>query len=341
MNGLQEKSPGRSIAIWTKNVPNKKPTATLHVNFWQLDKKGCDTPSRDFFDLGVLIKLPQGVNELFLYIPAALDENNLEDLAKRFKDSDIVTGIFNEPINCLNTSHGNNIIPLIRQTDSSVYTNVYEFTVTNNRINKDELNIEPRDDGGTVIHITSKVFERVRRSNLESLYFRLRIKLPPKIQTPFAKKFYPKDRVFLSGFERIQYVDFRYNELRNLPQEINRELTDPKNSYLHIQRIDFLLVVAATVELRNGHKPFNKSRLLEKELWSKYIDRELGPSDEMVIFHWKEPKETKEEKEPIRDFNAFIKMHNRIGGKSAMLCFVASAIFIGALGNWLCALFVN
>ena len=318
---------GRSIAIWSKGALNNQSDVSLHINFWQFDKSN-NIPN--FFDIGLRFESIEDQDDLFVFIPVELDKNDIKDLSSLLGESKIATGIFNESLSAKNED---NVVTIFTSSDE-IYIKVYKFISDRNGFDEKEIDIELLKDIGTIITIKKKVFERSKANtkSLEKLYFRLRINLPVTKSHCFVKKIKQKDWFLLSGFWEISFMDFRYNEIRNLPKTISRKISDTENSLLKVKRIDFLLVSDISADLAGGHKPFHKSRILEPDIWSDYIKDNIKIKNAMVIYHWKEIAGRKG-KEFIEDFNAFVKMRHFWCSREMVLSFVAVTLVLGALGG--------
>ncbi|MBF0429186.1 MAG: hypothetical protein HQL94_09710, partial [Magnetococcales bacterium] len=220
---------------------------------------------------------------------------HLKDLAQML-DDDTVVGIFNEELSREEDGQ-KRYIDLWRRSEDErcLFARVW-------RIGRDEWEMqnETGDDHGTII-IKRIAIERARDglTNDSKIYFRFRVMLPQGEENPFIKTIKPKDRSFLSGFDRLECIDFRLNESRNLPQKISRLLGDSNFSCFNMQQIHFLLAIDVSADYISGHSHFHKCRMLENGLWNKYTGSEL--SSHMVIYHWK----VSHSDGPIRDFNAF------------------------------------
>jgi|GEM_PF-2648928 len=314
------------MAVWYQQRPQQASDAkvTLHFNLWHY--KPTKAKIKSFLDIGLLLSDYAAVENIFLYIPTKCGP--IEDLAPKF-DEKIVVGVFNEE---LYREDGNQYkyIDLSRIIDGqrTSYARIW-------RLETDEMETEILDDPiGTIIKIKRISIDRaINNINSESqIYFRLRLYLSHIVDNPFIKTITPWDGRLLSGFDRLECVDFRLNELRNLPQPVTRKLRDRGNTVFHIEQIHFLLATDVRAEFVSGHQQFHKSRMLESGMWDEYVG-DILPSH-MVIYHWKVPLQEAHDTS-IRDFNAFLKFRIRESNTWTVVRFIFFAALIGALGSYI------
>ncbi|NCO04299.1 MAG: hypothetical protein GW903_08925 [Alphaproteobacteria bacterium] len=332
---------GRGLAIWYKKQgdPNADPNAKLHVNYWHFPRasffrKKLDFlpfiskfPDKDYLDIGIWLTNPNLVNDLNIYIPYKLNEDDIFDLGSLFKNDEIAVGVFNEK---LKPSISNLHVDLIKEHTEDFFTRVFQFAQINNRFDAKEISIANKGNG-TVITICSNALKRGLRGYKKEnpLYFRLRLKLPRTV--PFLKERHPVDRFFQSGFDALEYIDFRVNQKRSMPDDIEREMYDDGNSPLKLQRVDFLLVTDIAADIVGDSTNFHKNRVLEKELWGEYISCVRVIEKGMVIYHNRKKASDgeKSSNRPFEDYSAFVKMKVRIVGMKTVFIFAIIALVIG------------
>lgn len=331
----------------------------LHFNYWRTAnykiKRGQDNQpiSQDFLDIGVMLDKIPNLESVNVYLPVEVQQDAISDLSGLFIHKSIATGVFNERL-APEQDHGSRNITL-KDQEGKKYCVVYNFTSLKSAPTQpdvSELNRVEKCDG-TILTITSHALQKAQKSLDEKgqSYFRLRIDLPSGSDA-FVKTIKPIDRFFLSGFEAVEYIDFRLNEARNLPNLIEEQMNNEQElGRIGIYRVDFLLVAGMDADLILGHKNFNKSRLLETELWSSYVGNGTDAilKDDLVIYHWKEVGKAlgkveendrskggdvdkrAEKFQYIADFNAFAKLRIRRSTWRLVVSYLAVSIVMGLM----------
>jgi hypothetical protein len=340
-NGVaQQCGGGQSMAVWYANEAGthenissgEEPKATLHFNLWHFKPE--KERQKTFLDIGLLLHDAEKVGDIFFYIPtknSGTFNESVTDLAPKFKNIDTVTGVFNEPLSC--EVREDKFIHLNKGTDSK--ENVLFARMK--PLDDDEWERvcdQSTGDLGTIIKIKKMAIDRVL-NELPSgacIYFRFRFKFFKSSKNPFIQTIKPGDFHLLSGFERLDCVDFRLNELRNLPSSISSRLRDSASKRFGIQEINFLLATDAKADYVSGHRQFHKCRMLERGLWREYVEGNLPAH--MVIYHWKVPHGQGSDV-PFREFNAFLKFRVREANWKTILRFVIIAGVVGAIGSYI------
>lgn len=316
-----------SMAVWftTEKGAVGEPSAEIHLNYWRVPKTSART-AQDFLEVGVLISEPDTVNQIYVYLPSAWGLGNITDCGPLFKDVDIANGIFNRPLRC--TDGRMNYVDLSEGDEP--FCRVHKFATNGNTISDDQLRLQPAD-GGTILSISSEALNSVRNQLPAKgrIYFRLRalIKSAPN---PFLKVISPQDRLLQSGFEEIEYVDVRVNEPRTLPLSIEERMrSDGAGPKVRIEVLAFLAAVPVLSELIVSSLGTHKMRVLEDDIWPRYVGFELPRG--MMVYHWKEVP--KKGAESIEDFSVFIKLQTRRTGLSIVWQYLLLALVFGVCGN--------
>lgn len=237
---------------------------------------------------------------------------------------EIAQGIFNEAL----TSNSAVAPPRVELLKNSVpFCRVHLFPTANSRIDQNQLVLRPEADG-TLITVTRQAINEMCHELPDGCpaYIRLRAFLPVGDSRPFVEVTSPHDRFFQSGFEEIECVDFRLNEARTLPQQIESLMRTPHGEHaVTLKRIAFLTAIPVTAELTGTSIPTHKNRVLEREIWETYVGCVLPTG--MMVYHWR--KETA----PIGDFSAFVKLRIRRSNFRILLTYLLIAFGFGVLGN--------
>ncbi len=312
------------------------PRVELHFNYWrQIRTKGGQ--SEDYLDIGLMIVNAKALSCASIYLPVKLESSNVTDLSSMFKESSIATGIFNTHLTAANASNSA-WVDLTESASNSFFARVYRFAAGENGLEKGELALE-ECNGGTLLKITSAAIERGCEDlkDDQRLYCRLRVVLPSTEGNGFVNVITPPDRHLLSSSDNIEYIDFRLNQARNLPDNIQRLMATASRGHVlpQITRVDFLLVVGVAADHVGGHE-IHKHRLLETELWKKYLAHgdKVDLQDGMVIYHWRDKIDSPDDKNrSVGDFNAFVKFRIRRSDPWSVKRYLLVAFSIGAVGS--------
>jgi hypothetical protein len=329
--------PTQSMATWFSPKKSVSTKIDLHFNLWRL--KDHDRASRDFLDIGVMITAPTGLDEIHFYLPFEIAKSDVVDLGSKFTESELATSIFNEKLAAKNSSAA--VVQLTRESDSTTYCYVYKLpsvSSTSAYIDNSVMAVEKRFEG-TEIVITNNALSAACSAieDDERLYIRFRVFVP---DDAFVNSSIPQDRFFLSGFDVVECLDLRLNETRNLPPGLRPAMVAARrDSAVVISRLDFLLAVRVTADFVGGYRDFHKCRLLESGAWNDYADDAEIPNG-MVVYHWREIAgggSSTDTKSTIEDFNAFVKLRQRVSGRPTIRAYLAAAVaigvFVGLIGN--------
>lgn len=147
-------------------------------------------------------------------------------------------------------------------------------------------------------------------------------------ENPFVEDIPVYDRFLLSGYDQIEYLDFRLNEARTLPTEVERRISsDQPLGTTRIKLVAFLTAVPVSSELSVANTEFHKMRLLEYAIWSAYAP---GLPRGMVVYHW---KKSAPPSRSVDSFSAFVKLQTRHSGSETLLKYLLFAFAFGIFGN--------
>lgn len=318
-----------SVAVWCVHRDGANgATAEIHCNYWRVagdaEFKGRNGRVRDFIELGIWLSQPTLVDKVTLFLPLSLSAHAIEDCGPYFANVDLAQGIFNEPLTSA-SRRGPQCIEMIK--DEAPYCRVHIFMKENGGLDPRHLALSQNSDG-TLLTITRQAIDEVC-TNLAAAspaYFRLRMYIEEK--DPFIRTITPRDRLFHSGFEEVEYVDLRLNEARTLPNRVESlMLADGVGKApVIINKVAFLTAVPVLAEVTLSSRLLHKSRLLEHNFWNEYVPS--GIPDGMMVYHWRE-----QEKAGIKDFSAFVKMQTRRTSRQILKNYLLIAFLFGVLGN--------
>lgn len=321
------------MAIWcVANGDVAKTSMETHFNFWRIagdkDFKGRpEHPPRDFLEIGLLIKNPAPIQKINVYLPVDIERQSIKDAGVQLGKTSVAQGIFNEKLKCVVTPAPARIE---LKNGDQLFCRVHKFIEENGDLDTTHLSSEKYSDG-TLLSIEKAAIESVSHEikDDESVYFRLRVYLPTGKSSPFIHVITPLDRKFQSGFEEIEYIDFRFNELRTLPEKVENKIrADENQGKIRISLVAFLTAFPVHSELSSSSVQWHKNRLLEHDPWNAYVPS--GIPGGMVVYHW---KKNGEDGKGVVDFSSFVKLHTRRSGRKILLTYLLVAFLFGLLGN--------
>jgi hypothetical protein len=329
-----------SIALWCVPQANSAPIEIeAHFNYWRLSgdktfarRRAIQAPVRDFVEIGVLIDDIKQIDSICFYLPTTVMREQIVDCAPYLAQAEFAQGIFNEVITVTAPAPGGPQCVVLHDQANAIFTRVHCFAPGPSGLDARELMLAVQN-GGTVLTITPAAILGAcgHTTPPAKTYFRLRVYLDDgEPRNPFVKVIRPVDEKFQSGYDEIEYIDFRMNEARTLPPAIEQRMRADrlKGGDVVFRLVAFLTAVPVHSELSVSNTPSHKMRLLEN-VWNGYAPSEIP--DGMVVYHWKKLPETQK---PITDFSAFVKLQTRRTSRKILWTYVLIAFGIGLLGNW-------
>ncbi|TGX54787.1 hypothetical protein E5A73_04855 [Sphingomonas gei] len=273
------------------------------------------------------------IDRICIYFPAEVDRASIEDCAPFLAKGEFAQGIFNEVLATTAPVPGGARCVVLLDQNSSIFCRVHQFGINGGVIDPSELDVSPQH-GGTVLSITRAAVDEACLNTTPAVrsYFRLRFHLNRgSDQNPFVKVVPTPDRLLQSGFDEIEYLDFRVNEARTLPMPIELRMKTDRaaGGAVLLKLVAFLTAVPVHSELTVSNTPSHKMRLLEHRLWNSYA---AGIPDGMVVYHWKREHDPNR---PIADFSAFVKLETRRSSRKILAKYLVIAFLIGLLGNFI------
>lgn len=316
----------KTIAFWCEKTNDGiDTTAEFHVNLWHFSNK----KRSDFLEIGVLVDDPALLSSIKIFVPFMVGYDQISDLGNEFLEPNLAQGIFNEPLSSAITENKRSV----ELSDAAgPYCGVHIFSTDNHRINSKELVLEIVD-GGTLLEVTMLALESLaNQSGTKSRpgYIRLRLRPNTAGSRPFVTYITPKDRVLVSGFEAIEYIDCRLNEARTLPTAVAAAANAARDGVAKTRRVVFLAVVPVVSAVTSSHAEWHKSRLLENEIWEQYVPE--GLDDGMVVYHWRKIFGDDDIK-LLQGFSAFVKMQTRKADTKIITLYLCLALLLGGIGS--------
>jgi len=312
------KNNDNSVALWAVNKdPEQETKVDLHVNFWNFKQK-LGQADVAYLETGLMISNWGNIKNITLSLPIKLSQKDVIDLGGKFKDADVATAIFNERISATQD-------PVEQFMDLKIgetCTRVCFFENMQNLLCISEERTE-------ISILESHISERTRNLNVESkLYVRFRFILKNENIKSFLNNIKPHDRFLLTGYDYIEYFDFRLNRIRNLPDPIRKNVI---SSNLNLLSINFFIICCLENEIMTGYKNFDKCRMLEESIWHKYFEKDLEVSrlnaSRTVVYQWKESNKN--------DFSAFVKFKRRKSGFETIVSYLIFILAVSILASFL------
>ncbi len=270
--------------------------STVYLNEW-INPKG-----KSYVDIGVRIYGAKEANELNIYVPFKITENEITDLSVELEDRDILRGLFNT----------NGII----DAEKNEYTSELKYdgrTVSLINLSKEILKVK-HIAGGTVITAELHKIQQYITSDEAYVIFRIPHRTLDEI---FATQMDVRGSIerlkeLISSPTVTQKYGYsiRINEARLLPAEINQI------EVLHQQRIrKALITISVDDEYELNDSNCYRIRRMEEDLYMKYAPPGYDCSD-VITYQWVEERD----KNMKAHFNFYFDIvHSKISQKSVLL----------------------
>ncbi len=321
----------KSVAVWCLSREGERSSdIEVHFNYWRLrnSKPGTDGQTRrDFLEVGLQVYRPSSIEEAHIYLPFRTDPP--VDLGPHFSNPSIAQGIFNQPLD-VSQPQGGKWIDLTLTKPGRQAIRVYCFDTDDI---ENDVGIAERS-GGTILTIGREIFEQFPAAGDMHAYFRFRVYMPESSGNPLVRVIKPPDRLWVTGFDAIEFVDFRYNDARTLPDSVERLMRKHTDRpAVRTRVIAFLTAVPLQSEMTVSHAEVHKIRRLENTVWDSHVSG--GIPDDMIVYHW---KDVATKSRPLSDFSAFVKLRHRRSGWKVVLPYATLGLLIGIFGNLLAQL---
>lgn len=331
-----------SVALWCQNNSERRESQfEAHFNYWRIVgdrafRGSADVIPRDFLEAGILLDSPSSVDHVSLFIPLKSSAIEIEDCSPYFRHAAIAEGVFNQPL------IANPVVPILpcvelRRPSGEPFASVFSFVMGHSGRGGTQLVWEEAGEG-TIITIPRAALTRVTTCLCKdsAAYFRLRIYLPK--ENPFIKPVPVPDWWLHSSYDEIEYVDFRFNEARTLPDCIQQRMQlEWHSDEAPLSLVAFLTAIPGKSQLSTLNAASYKMRLLERPTWNAYVPG--GIPEGMMVYHWKKVKADPPEKDwevvAINDLTTFVRLETRHSLVINRLLFLALALMIGILGSLL------
>lgn len=346
---FQDKEKGGNEATLSSDVPSPitdEVNADIHFNFWRVPKPpiwkilftkkfwvSCwrldylwRVKDRNFhraLDIGIKIDKIDGIENICFFIPdITITNDDIEDLGASITGNILLlNAVFNENVNLKKDFAKNYATVTIVAKDKAVPVEDFTVAIFND---KEYYSLEEKY-GGKILKIHTK-------GHSGRFYLRFRLKKESLFYPIHLVK--PNDSIFQSALTLDEIIDFRFNEVRGLPEKLFADISNNSNKdkYFNIKKIHFLYICSSKEEFVLGHQDFTSCRLLENDIWESYVDGLDIGGEKFVAYHWKEKAENGGN---VESFNAFIKTRFQHSNWSVILKYLIFIMIIGLFTNWL------
>lgn len=294
-----------SMAFWYEKrdyITDKKPSAVMNFNLWTQCKAGGET----FLDIGFLVEDIKEARKLYFYVP--FGGGKIEDLSKTVSNSKLISAIFNEKYS-VTDSEEMRYFKEVKDSDGKIAFVIYSWDTCSDSAVKLTTCTGP----GTVVEIDSdKIVDQIGNisinknfSDTDKFYFRFRVPVPSSgKEDTIISKYSPPNSFLQSTWSTTYIIDFRFNDLRSLSEEISVKTITQRTAFVHITKLHFLLMTKAHVDVETG-APNSTLRELEENTWDEYVGKKFETKD-IVAYHCSEKR--KEDEKPILQWEFFAKL---------------------------------
>jgi len=336
----------KSLAFWLEGNKSKKTNIELHFNFWSLNDS--EKHGINYLDVGVKFLGAKTADYIKIYFPFPVpEEKYVSALGAVICDRNppLIPAIFNTNVKSVHPGPERADIIFQSEQDSKLRFHwQIELGGLGEGVSLED--VADANDSGTVISFPMRLFrdstvdfpDDEERPN----YFRFRIKISNDDKNTLSQTYRSKDAKVLSRLESTEVVDFRVNEIRNLPPKIRSRLENDSC----ITAVHFFLIRETHSEHKLSHTEFKRCRVLEKSLWDPYLrvdsKSNLAIPEQMLIYHWKESVDNEAGSEVLKyldNFSAFAKFSKTTVSVMTLVGFILTivvlGVFSGVIGNFM------
>ncbi|SEJ95953.1 hypothetical protein SAMN05660742_12912 [Propionispira arboris] len=340
----------RSFAVWyTSKHGVRCKKADVHINLWN----NKETYS---FDFGLMIDDISEITTLHLYCPFQVSIHDIKDLGEVISHNNVlVNAIFNESylVASGNPKRGRVYSESSSLSDFIIYaledTEITSRPCKRNAYNNGLLKSHPISFG-TILDINVENIEQVEAGEpvesvsqekpIKRYYFRLRISVcKDKLDLIMHKE--TGVTVIADYLTDTEIIDFRLNDLRSCSDDLQNQVN--QGLKFDLQSVHYLILRNANETIIHQGLPV-ESRMLEQELWDKYID---DLDHHMIAYHFKKKKKSKDPElsdgselsdkkdcfEYVNDFSVLTRFQSQKNKKYLMLMYVLFTVFIAIAAN--------
>ncbi|WP_187506104.1 hypothetical protein [Pantoea agglomerans] len=291
-----------------------------------------------YLDVGVRFSNTQPDQIIHIFFPFKISPRDYDSQLglKVANDVLLLATIFNSEVQSIefkdNLYHHSDIkfLNAGRETGDGVrfYTNI-DLQVNENNPLGSGVKLNDVKDEGSILSFPLKNF--MSSDDKKDGYFRFRLILDPLSKKSLSTYYVPSDSFMLTTEEAMEIIDFRVNEIRNTPENVNSLLTFAGV----LKKVHFFIIREVKSEYVMSDKNYSRSRLLEGDLWKKYLQshhtKPIKDIPKMLIFHWKSDSKD----EFLENFSAFAKFRHTRRSPWIILRSIVIGLLFSIFANWL------
>lgn len=270
----------------------KDATFEMHINLWsKLNKE-------TYLDIGIKIFEYKEIDELRFLCPFKLEDNDVKDLSEKISIKDNIDLILNNDADI--ETKDNYVIIKDHEKDSQYLIFPFKQAVQNVQ------RIEPIGEANSKIIIDFRDFKQYIKDlkstetsdsnkscgcdleEVKNLYIRFRIKSRHMKKILF-NDLVPADNFLQSGFVGTRVIDFKMNNIRNIPPTIRATASRYKEYLAEFECIHFLLMEPAENNIEYMSNTMTCRRLEDR--WNDYLDLKTDKSPSILVYHSKKCSE--------------------------------------------------
>lgn len=298
-----------SMAFWYDKDPNKADIelkSVMNFNLWTQ----CSTNGESFLDIGFNVFGISAAKKLHYYIPFDTDKADVKDLSLKINNSKAIGAIFNEKYSVIDIPTSNCFWPVQNGSDQSTAFVIYSWAKGNT---DNIVQIYTVDDINGFCHDidVEKFLQKIKDTpnapftEIDKFYFRFRVPVPhPQNADTIVRKYTPPNSFLQSTLATTYIVDFRFDDLRSLPEIISNKIIVSDSAFVPVSKLHFLLMTKAHVDVETGAQDASL-RELEEGVWEDYIETKFNTKD-VVAYHCAE--KVPEGQDPIKQWEFFAKL---------------------------------
>ncbi|MFT1057593.1 hypothetical protein [Enterobacter hormaechei] len=295
-----------------------------------------------YLDVGVRFSLLNSKDTINIFFPFHVSSQDYDSQLglNLANDNQLLSAIFNSEIESIkfkdNLYHHSDINFSSKGDDFK--KGIRFFT----NIDLEDSNSNPLGAGVSLHHVSNEgsiLSFPIKNFRIDSAdqdgYFRFRIILNPLSKKALSTYYIPSDTFMLTTEESMEIIDFRVNEIRNTPKNVNSLL----KSGDVLKKVHFFLIREVKSEYVMSDTKYHRSRLLEGDLWQAYLQSQfvkpIKNVSKMLIFHWKTSKDDLIDAHYLENFSAFAKFRHTRHSAWIILRSILILLLFSIFANWL------
>lgn len=327
-----------SMAFWAKQKAaqgESRTSVVLNFNLWTQ----CDKKVDSFIDIGFKITDIFSSEKMTFFIPFG-SKSDIKDLSSLIHNTNVIGVIFNEKYSVTDLPDTKCFWPVTDIANDKTAFIIYSWE---SHAGQSAISFKDAYNGVCCEIDVNKLESQIDSYNnpnvtkKDDYYFRFRIKVPDSDSLDaIIKKYVPADSFLQSTFATTYIVDFRFNDIRSLPEGVNSAVIEKDNDFVAINKLHFLLMTKAHVDVETGTKDVS-IRELELNTWDSYVENRFDTKD-IVAYHEKVVGQSQN----IRRWEFFAKLKVNNSTLKIILTYLLAlgVITIGynIISAWICTL---